>query len=92
MNDPLLFLLLVLASYRLWRLLGRDEITKLDRERLLAHDRVWLTAAIECPWCLGSYCAFAVVGLTWFFQSLPLPGLWFPAVACGVGLIGKWDE
>ena len=87
MNDPLLFLLLVLVSYRLWRLLGRDSITDRARDRL---PKV-IATPLACPWCAGSWCAFAVVGLTWFFHPLPLPGLWFPAVACGVGLVSRFD-
>jgi hypothetical protein len=79
-----LFLLLVGASYRIYRFIGRDDITEGMRLRL--PDRVRMP--LSCSWCLGSWISFLVVGIYWLIYGLPLPILWGLAVACVVGLIG----
>ena len=84
MTYPFLFLLLVGASYRIYRFIGRDDITEGLRLRL--PDRV--RTPLSCPWCLGSHVSFVVVAVYWYLYGLPLPILWGVAVACVVGLIG----
>lgn len=51
----------------------------------------WVTANIDCPWCLGSWLAVALTlavdasfGLTW-------PVLWALALGALVGLLGRVD-
>lgn len=70
---------------------NEDEATRLDRARAW----LWyeLKVMVECPWCLGTWCAVAVVAAVDAFASVPLPVLQAAAVACAVGLIGSYlDE
>lgn len=92
MSDGLLFAVLSLASYRLWRLLALDTLPLVAGPR----DRVEIAIAsrwgdewsdgIKCAWCLGFWSACAVVGATWAVRPLPLPALWFAAVSAAVGI------
>lgn len=104
MTDGLLFALLALGSYRIWRLLAIDDMPFGDlRKRLIKRwDRevrpktktepLRYVEGLQCPWCLGSLIAFAFVAGVAQVRSLPLPGLWAIAVACVVGLLGKVDD
>lgn len=95
MNDALLFVAMVLASYWLFFLLGLSQLP------ILAEPRDSLEALIErrfgtdwadgisCPFCLGAWISFAVVGTTDIFTSVPLPVLQALAVAGAVGIVGK---
>jgi hypothetical protein len=83
-----LFTLLVGASYRLYRLIGRDDITEGMRLRL--PDKVRMP--LSCAWCLGSHVSFLVVGIYWLVYGLPLPILWGLAVATAVGFLGELDN
>lgn len=69
-----------------WRGVADDSETREDNLR------AWLWAElktfIECPWCLGFWIAGAVVLIIAQLTSIPMPLLWWFAVACGVGLIG----
>jgi hypothetical protein len=56
------FVLMSLASYRLWRLVGYDDVTQPARDRL--PERFKISDMVACPWCLGSWIAFAVVATT----------------------------
>jgi hypothetical protein len=84
----LLLVLLILGSYRAWRLVGRDTITEGLRDRLPERVRT----PVECPWCAGLWFSAAIVLIVdiWFVP-LPLPLLWIGAVSTGVGLIGSND-
>ena len=79
-----LFVLLTGASYRIYRFIGRDDITEGLRLRL--PDRVRMP--LSCAWCAGSWISFLVVGIYWLIYGLSLPILWGLAGACVVGLIG----
>lgn len=85
MTYPFLFVLLIGASYRIYRLIGRDDITAGLREKLPERAQ----EPLACPWCLGSWVSFGVVGIYWYAYELPVPILWALAVACVVGLIGS---
>lgn len=77
--------LIGVASYRVWRLVGEDNITEPLRERLSG---VWLDL-VSCPWCLGSWLAF---GITWGADAavgLPHPFLVGLAAAVVVGWLGE---
>lgn len=56
-----------LATWRLVRLLYRDDITEPPRQALiewtLEHDRRKLRTLIQCPHCLGIWCAGLVLAL-----------------------------
>jgi hypothetical protein len=93
-SDALLLVVLTLAAYRVWRLLFVDDFPPVMalRERMVRatfdrHGSEW-SDGFGCPWCSGFWVSCAVVGITWTFVSLPLPGLWFLAVPALVGLIG----
>jgi hypothetical protein len=45
---------------------------------------------LHCPWCLGTWVAAAAVALTCHWASLPLPVLWWGAVAHAVGLLARF--
>lgn len=98
MSDAVLFVLTVLASYRVWRLLAEDSLPPLIwfRDRLeAAIDRrfggMW-ASGVACPWCSGFWISCAVVGAVWAVRPLPLPALWFGAVSTAVGLLAQRDE
>lgn len=98
MNLPLLFVLTSLAAFRVWRLLAADKLPPIMwlRDRLEnTVDRrfgvVWADG-VTCPWCTGSWVAFAVVAAVWAVRPLPLPALWFAAVAAAVGFLAEWDR
>lgn len=73
------------ASYRLWALVGRDSITAPARDRLSG----WPLELVECPWCLGSWVAFGVTWATDATVGVPLPVLVGLAAAVVVGFIGE---
>lgn len=89
MSSALLFVALCLASYRVWRLAGKDEITQFWRGKIaLRSELAW--KLIECEWCLGSWLSVAAVYSThrWLVPLEPHWLLWAVAVSCVVGLIG----
>lgn len=55
-------LLMAGAAYRLWRLVGVDDITEWFRDRLWP----WPHKLITCPWCMGSWIAFGVAAVSWW--------------------------
>lgn len=78
-------LVIGVASYRIWRLLGEDSITEPLRQGLPE----WPLELVTCPWCLGSWVAF---GMTWATDAavgLPAPVLVGLGAAVVVGLIGE---
>lgn len=98
MSDALLLALLVLAAFRCWRFFALDDLPPLERlrERVVEwvadrHGTEW-ASGFECPWCSGWWVSCAVVGATWNIRPLPLPGLWFLAVAAGVALLAQLSE
>lgn len=71
------FILLALASYRLWRLLADDDITDRPRRWALNLGREWQPGDdapdgyrerwglfLTCPWCAGAWIS-GLVYLTW---------------------------
>lgn len=93
MTDPVLFVLLALASFRLWRFLGRDEFPLTAWPRRYAARR-WGEGSVafywvQCPWCAGSWISAVVVAVVDLgFRPLDLPVLWWLAVSTVVGLLG----
>lgn len=70
--------LLALAVYRIWRILGLDDMPGLvsARNRLVGAEelagiwtfkRPWLADLIQCPWCLGWWISLFVAG--WWFAE-----------------------
>jgi hypothetical protein len=59
--------LMVLASYRLTRILVFDKIFKLFRDFFRAHQRLYIFFVIKeiitCPWCAGVWVALTIVAI-----------------------------
>lgn len=93
-----IFLLMCATSYRITRLITADAITEglrafFDRPSVTARVGPWPYELITCAWCCGFWISAGVVGICWYYTSLPMPGLWFGAVACVVGIVAsKVDE
>ena len=83
----LAFILMVLAAYRLTRLATYDSIVDRPRSWLYAKGPEWVGEMVGCPFCIGFWISAAVVGVTWVWYPLPVPGLWWLAVAGGSALI-----
>lgn len=91
MSSWLLFVALSLSVYRVWRLVGKDDITAPIRDKL---GTGWVRQGAECPWCLGTWLSIASVYAThrWLVVLRPHWLLWAVGVACVVGLIGNVDS
>lgn len=72
--SPWQFVVVALGAYRLWRIAARDTITAPAREAATGYDdagapglneaprktaRVYLSALVRCPWCLGFWISLA---------------------------------
>lgn len=78
-------LLIGFAAYRLWRLIGQDTITERLREGLDG----WALDLVTCPWCLGSWIAFAVTAIVAAVVGLAYPVLVGLAAATITGILGE---
>ena len=62
--------LMVLATYRLTRILVFDKIFKLFRDFFRIHQRLYVFYVVKeiitCPWCAGVWVALIIVAI-WFF-------------------------
>lgn len=84
--------LLVLATYRVWRLVAVDTITEPIRAWFIFRDGpvwTWMADLVTCAWCLGWWLSgvaavayVTVFGVSWWWLVL----VW-PAVSAGVGLL-----
>lgn len=96
MSGLVVWILLTLAAYRLWRLLALDDLPGLAdvRHRTIAAGQGtraerWVDA-IWCPWCLGFWCCVAVFAAADLAgTSIPLPAVQIAAASTAVGLIGE---
>ncbi len=95
MGDALLLALMVGAAYRLFRLLGVDDLPPLTRARewlMGSVEQRWgggWASGISCPWCLGFWCSAVVVVGVDVVIGLSLPLLWLGAVSTGVGIVSR---
>ena len=78
-------LLIGFAAHRLWRIIGADQITERLREGLEG----WVLDLISCPWCLGSWIAFAVTAIVAAVVGLAYPVLVGLAAATVTGILGE---
>ena len=100
MSPALLYVLLVLAAYRAWRLLALDDVTEPLRRALwprriegeAAPVRAFLWDALKCPWCLGTWVAVGAVAATHAVLGLPAPAIWYLAVPTVVGLLERMER
>jgi hypothetical protein len=97
---PWQFVLLALAAYRAWRLIGIDDITAGLRDRVIGRTlyetgsdpdayRPTLDKLIGCPWCLGAWIALAVTAAWWAAPHWTLIVCVPFAVSAAVGLVSK---
>lgn len=100
MSQPLLFLLMVMTTYRIGRFFKYDRVPlgrlryyvwlRATRRRGAEVEKDYLYEWWICHWCHSLWIAAVVVALLdAFFISLPLPVLWWFATACGSALIGE---
>jgi hypothetical protein len=97
MTGALLFVALCLGSYRLWRLIGKDDITQPARDVLAKETagtvRRYLLLLVSCSFCAGTWISLAVVyAVHRWWSHLDLWLLWAVAVAGVVGLLGMIDD
>lgn len=99
MLSPLLFVLVVLASYRLTRFLVAD--TLIDNQRIWVINKLMTSNSIgwrkttktkvayliTCPFCSSAYISAVVMGAVWLWDGMPLPLLVWPAAWGGVALV-----
>lgn len=95
---PWQFALLALGAYRLWRLIGIDEITAPIRDRITGRRtyarnpkgyREWLDKLIACPWCAGFWVTLAVWGCWQWHPHVVLVTLSPFALNAVVGLVTR---
>lgn len=98
MSDGLLFVVVALAAYRLWRFLALDDLPPVVWVRDGVEDFVerhfgpeW-SSGVSCPWCSGWWASCIAVGAVWAYRPLPLPALWFAAVSAAVGIAAMTVE
>jgi len=103
----LLLVLLAFVSHRVTRLVTRDKVLDVPRDRLrwwLEHRKeartgrstpqVWqskLAYLVGCSWCAGIWVSGAVVGVTAWLGSVPYPLLMWGSAASLVGLISDHE-
>jgi hypothetical protein len=98
MPEPLLFVLLSFAAFRVWRLIGHDDITEPLRAFAFGDAtgtvRRYARDLICCSWCAGTWVSLAAVYAThrWLLPLKPHWLLWAVGVAAVVGFLGEIDE
>lgn len=85
------------AGYRVYRIIGKDQITEPLRAPIVARsDRPfyrWVLDLIECPWCSGWWCTGAgtlAFGLLYDWHPVEGAAVWCAASAV-CGFLGKLD-
>lgn len=98
MSDGLLFILITLAAYRIWRLIAEDSFPPTEKVVQAFESAVkrrfgvdW-AAGVYCPWCSGFHCCVLIWAITWAFRPLPLPFIWPWAMSTAVGFLAQRDE
>lgn len=85
--------LVALTSYRLTRLLVRDEFPPISvlRARIAERkgDDSWQAYLSSCSWCAGVYVSGIVTGLTDLFVDVPLPVLTWASAAAITGFLAS---
>lgn len=97
--EPWVGVLLALAAYRVFRIVGYDTITQPVRERVTGYkdsdelpadvERAYLAKLVRCPWCLGWWISLGVwlVYETWPYTTARLAVPF--ALSAAVGMIGR---
>lgn len=108
MTEWFLFILLSLATFRVTRLITRDDFppvywarTKIQNMRpehtqgegAKAHwEFWWLGELVSCPWCASGWVSLIAVFGVDVVLSLPLPWLWWLAVWGAAALVANAVE
>jgi hypothetical protein len=98
MPDALLFVLLAFATFRVWRFIGRDDVTEPLRAFAFGDAtgfvRRYARDLVCCPWCAGTWVSVASVYAAhrWLTVLSPHWLLWAVGVAAVVGFLGEIDE
>lgn len=87
--------LIGLASYRLWRIIGRDQIADPVRVWLIGREGpAWAFVGdlLNCAWCLGWWLAGAItIAVLWGSPLLHIGLVWCGSSALA-GLFGVLDD
>lgn len=87
----MLLALMTLTAYRLTRVIAVDKFPPMLSMRVRVYLRYgensWQFYLINCVWCVGVYASAIVVAPTAWLANIPLPVLWWGAVASLVGII-----
>jgi hypothetical protein len=98
MSESLLFVALCFAAYRVFRLIGKDDITEPVRAAAFGDAtgavRRYARDLVCCSWCAGTWLSLAAVYSThrWLVELEPHWLLWAVGVACVVGFLGMVDD
>lgn len=95
MSDGLLLAACVLAVYRGARLVALDSISEHPREWLMRRAgriSTKLSDLFACPYCLSVHLAgWLTLALVMLDESVPLPLVWWWAVAGGAAVLVAFD-
>jgi hypothetical protein len=87
--------LVMLTSYRLTRLLVRDEFPPIAVQRARIAERYgdasWQAYLSQCSWCAGVWVSGLVTAAVWLVVGLPVPALVWWGSAAAVGLLASWE-
>lgn len=100
---PWQYVLLLLASYRIWRLIAWDTITASLRWRLVGYSdeaepiadytkRPALAYWVHCPWCMGFWTCLLVALAWWVAPTATIAASVPLALSTGVGLIRDYEK
>lgn len=89
-----MLIVVALAAYRIWRLVGVDTVFRRPREWVTGKwgQDSWATELVTCPWCAGSWITFAVTAVAAQVVTVRIPVLFALAAATVVGLVARVDE
>ena len=89
------FVVLALASFRLQRIVTRDDWPPSEWfrgavERRFGTESSWFTL-VTCPWCFGFWVTAAVFAEHRFLDIVPVWAYAICAASAVVGLLGEWE-
>lgn len=91
----LVAVLVSLTSYRLTRLLVRDDFPPVAVQRARVAERwgdaSWQAYLSQCSWCAGVWVSALVTAATWAAVGLPTPPLVWGTAAAATGLLASWE-
>lgn len=90
----LLVIALVLATFRVTRLIVKDDFppVRVPREWVTSHAPTWVGELIGCHWCASGWVAMALVAGTDLATSVPVPVLLWLAAWAGGAWIAHYER